>query len=84
MSKDKGIGEPMTDEECDLLEEKADAIGEILTKTPTHIVLHALFRIVADVGVQNRDKLTKREFVADCVECLDFWYDTWEREEQDE
>ena len=73
--------ETMTDAECDLLEEKADAIGDILSDTPSHIVLHALMRIAADVGVQNKDNLTKREFVADCVECLDFWYDTWEKED---
>ena len=66
----------LTDEECDLLDEKADALGKILSDTPAHIVLHALMRIVADVGVQARDEMTKREFVADCVECLDFWYDT--------
>jgi hypothetical protein len=76
--------ESMTDEECDLIEEKADAIGELLSDTPSIIVLHALMRIAADVGVQNKDNLTKREFVADCVECLDFWYDTWEREEANE
>ena len=74
----------MTDDECDLLEEKADAIGEILEGTRSHIVLHALMRIAAEVGVQSRDRMTKREFVADCVECLDFWYDTWEKEEQDD
>lgn len=78
----KKFGDVMTDEECDLLEEKADAIGDILSDTPSHIVLHALMRIAADVGVQNKDNLTKREFVADCVECLDFWYDTWEREDE--
>jgi chloramphenicol 3-O-phosphotransferase len=72
----------MTDEECDLIEEKADAIGEVLSETPSHIVLHALMRIVADVGVQAKDKMTKREFVADCVECLDFWYDVWEKEDE--
>jgi len=74
--------ESMTDEECDLIEEKADAIGEVLSETPSHIVLHALMRIVADVGVQAKDKMTKREFVADCVECLDFWYDVWEKEDE--
>lgn len=74
----------MTDEECDLLDKKADAIGDILNDTPSLIVLHALMRIAADVGYQNRDNMTKREFVADCVECLDFWYDTWEREDRDE
>lgn len=82
--KYKSAGAPMTDAECDLIEEKADALGEILHGVPTHIVLHAVFRIIGDVGVQNKDKLTKREFVSDCVECLDFWYGTWEREEQDE
>jgi hypothetical protein len=74
----------ITDEECDLIEEKADAVGEALDGIPAHIVLHVLMRIAADVGVQAKDKLTKREFVADCVECLDFWYDVWEQEEQDE
>jgi hypothetical protein len=82
MSKDKSVGAPMTDAECDLIEEKADAIGEILTETPSHIVLHALMRVAADVGVQRKDRMTKREFVADCVECLGFWYDTWEKEDE--
>jgi hypothetical protein len=82
MSKDKSVGASMTDAECDLIEEKADAIGEILTETPSHIVLHALMRVAADVGVQSKDRMTKREFVADCVECLGFWYDTWEKEDE--
>ena len=73
--------EHLTEEECDLIEEKAEAIGEILDGTPAHVVLHALMRIATDVGVQRKDIMTKREFVADCVECLDFWYDTWERED---
>ena len=72
----------MTDEECDLLEKKVEAIGEILDNTPALVVLHAVMRIAADVGAQNKDTLTKREFVADCVECLDFWYDKWEREDE--
>jgi hypothetical protein len=76
--------ENLTNEECDLLDEKADALGEILSDTPAHIVLHALMRLVADVGVQARDEMTKREFVADCVECLDFWYETWVKEDADE
>lgn len=74
----------MTDAECDLLDEKADAIGEILEGIPANIVLHALLRIAADLGVQAKDDISKREFIADCVECLDFWYETWEKEEQDE
>lgn len=78
------LNDHMTNEECDLLEEKANAIGDVLDGTPTFIVLHALMRIAAEIGVANKDTLTKREFVADCVECLDFWYDTWEREDKDE
>jgi len=78
----KSVGASMTDEECDLIEARADAIGELLTNTPSHIVLHALLRIAADVGVQNKDRLTKREFVSDCVECLDFWYGIWENEDE--
>jgi hypothetical protein len=74
----------MTEAECDLLDEKADAIGEILEGVPANIVLHALLRIAADLGVQAKSDITKREFIADCVECLDFWYDIWEKEEQDE
>ena len=74
----------MTDAECDLIEEKADAIGDILTDTPSHVALHALIRVAADVGVQGRDLMTKREFVASTVECLDFWYETWLKENEDE
>jgi hypothetical protein len=74
----------MTEAECDLIEEKADAIGALLSETPSHVALHALLRVAADVGVQGRDVMTKREFVASTVNCIDFWYDTWLREYKDE
>lgn len=72
----------MTTDEADMMIEKIDAVGSVLDNTPAHIVLHVLMNIAAEIGVQAKDKLTKREFVADCVECLDFWYEDWE--EQDE
>lgn len=74
----------MTDEECDLLNAKTDAIGELLTDTPAIIVLHAACRIIADIGAQNSDRMTKREFVADVVECLDFWMPYYQEEYDDE
>lgn len=76
--------EMMTQEEAELMLEKADAVGEILTNTPSHIVLHVLMSIAADVGVQAKDDITKREFIADCVACLDYWYEDIEQEEQGE
>ena len=74
----------MTQDEAELMLEKSDAVGEILEGIPSHIVLHVLMSIAADVGVQAKDAITKREFIADCVECLDYWYEDREQEEQDE
>ena len=80
---DKRFDGEMNDEECDFIEEKSYAGGEVLEGFPAHIVLHVLMRVAADMGVQAKDKLTKREFVADCVECMDFWYDIWLEEENE-
>jgi hypothetical protein len=74
----------ITKDEAVLIEEKVDAIGDALSGTPSYIALHVLCRVIADVGVRNKDTVTKREFVADCVECLDHWYEIWLEEDDDE
>jgi hypothetical protein len=53
----------------------SDKLGVILEGAPAFLVLHVLCRLMADVGTQNTDRLTKREFVANAVECLDYWYE---------
>ncbi len=80
---EKRYDDKMTDAECDLIDETADAVGNMLEGKPAYIMLHVLMRLAADMGVQAQDDLTKREFVADCVECLDFWYDIWEEQKHE-
>ena len=76
--------EMLTNEELDLVLEKVEAVGDVLDNTHAHIVLHVLMCIAADIGTSAKDKLTKREFIADCVECLDYWYEDLKKEGQDE
>jgi hypothetical protein len=53
----------------------AEAIEDIIPKhVEFGVVVHALVHVLARGGAQVSDRVTKREFVAGVVECLDANY----------
>jgi hypothetical protein len=74
----------ITKDEAVLVERSTLAVSELLVGIPAHIALHVMSSLSARIGVLSKDSVTKREFVADCVECLNQWYESWLEELEDD
>jgi len=66
---------PFNDEEMEACFELADKIGTLLHNQNYDISMNALCLTLAHGGVQKKDILTKREFVANVVESTDQCYE---------
>jgi hypothetical protein len=66
---------PFTDEEMEACFALADKIGTLLNNHDYDVSMNALCLTLAHGGVQKRDKLTKRQFVASVVESTDQCYE---------
>jgi len=66
---------PFTDDEMEACFALADKIGTLLHNQDYDVSMNALCLTLAHGGVQKRDKLTKREFVASVVESTDQCYE---------
>jgi len=69
------MGTPFTDEEMEECFALADKIGTLLHNQSFDISMNALCLTLAHGGVQKKDKLTKRQFVATVVESTDQCYE---------
>jgi len=69
------MNRPFTDEEMEACFALADKIGTLLHNQNYDISMNALCLTLAHGGVQKKDILTKREFVANVVESTDQCYE---------
>ena len=73
----------MTDDEKDKVFDLVSRIGDACDNSNAYLLAHALCHILADIGLQGKDRMTKRQFVAATVESLDFWYEKLSEEDDE-
>ena len=69
------MGTPFTDDEMEACFALADQIGTLLHNQDYDTSMNALCLTLAYGGVQKKDMLTKRQFVATVVETSDICYE---------
>lgn len=69
------MNEKFSDEELNECLALAQTIGHLLHNKDFEVCMTALCLILAEGGIQKRDKLTKRQFVANIVETVGSCYE---------
>lgn len=69
------MSDKFTDEEMDECLALAQTIGHLLHNKDFEVSMTALCLILAEGGVQKRDNMTKRQFVANVVETVGSCYE---------
>jgi len=64
-----------TDQEMDECLALAQTIGHLLHNKDYEVSMTALCLVLAEGGIQKRDNMTKRQFVANVVETVDSCYE---------
>lgn len=69
------MSDKFTDEEMDECLALAQTIGHLLHNKDFEVSMTALCLILAEGGIQKRDNMTKRQFVANVVETVGSCYE---------
>ena len=69
------MSDKFTDEEMDECLALAQTIGHLLHNKNVEVSMTALCLVLAEGGVQKRDNMTKRQFVANVVETVGSSYE---------
>jgi len=69
------MNRPFTDEEMEACFALAQTIGHLLNGKDYDVSMTALCLVLAEGGIQKKDMLTKRQFVASVVESTDQCYE---------